>query len=150
MWTELETEQELGTGTTGRGNYLIFHRDLMKKQQRLRFGSLCWELINGKSRNIFFSFQKIKSWKLAVVFQGCLCGFFCRPVLEVQDQLRKCTQSMWGLLLATFIFLPFYFYLPLLFSSWKLRGWRIVTERFFVLQTIVPSVSQEEQKKFTF
>jgi len=94
MWTEPETEQELRTGTTGHGNDLLFRRDLLKKQQRLIFGSLCWELINGKCRNIFFSFQKIKSWKLVVVFQVCLCGFFCRPVLEVQDQLRKCTRSM--------------------------------------------------------
>jgi len=38
MWTELETEQELRTGTTGRGNYLVFRKDLMKKQQISRFG----------------------------------------------------------------------------------------------------------------
>jgi hypothetical protein len=58
MWTELETEQELRTGTTGRGNYLTVRTDLMKKQQRLTFGSLCWELVNGKCHNIFFSFLK--------------------------------------------------------------------------------------------
>ena len=109
MWTELYTEQELRTGTTGLRSFLLFRRNLMKKEQRWRYGSLCWELINRKRRTIFFSFKKIESRKLAVAFQGCLCVFFCWHVLEVQDQLRKFTQSMWAALFVIFIFSPFLF-----------------------------------------
>jgi hypothetical protein len=106
VWTELETEQELRTGSTGRGNYLP--QGFNEETTEIRFRILVLGTYKRKIRNIFFQFSENKVLKSCCRISGVFMLFLLSTCLGSARSVTEIhTEHVRGASCDIYFFPPF-------------------------------------------